>query len=300
MIDWDDEAGHFRIHWARLADPARHAIAHAVELQQARVLDVGCGNGDFCALALERGAQVSGIDAAPAMIATAKERAPDADLRVGEMDALPYADGAFDLVTGFNSLQFSDDPVTALREWMRVGRTVAVCAWAERERCEVDVVEAELRALGGATPGKPFGPRLEAVAREAGLTVATAADDRGPVRARRPERARRGLPARRARLRHARSDRGDRLARGDHRRRGALPPRRRLLPLRERVPLHHRPASVEPDSSSDLRSERIQGQPPPAPWASCPPATRSATDGAPSSSCTTVSLVTPGSVSVSS
>ena len=122
MIDWDDEAGHFRIHWARLADPARHAIAQAVELQQARVLDVGCGNGDFCALALERGAQVSGIDAAPAMIATAKERAPDADLRVGEMDALPYADGAFDLVTGFNSLQFSDDPVAALREWMRVGR----------------------------------------------------------------------------------------------------------------------------------------------------------------------------------
>ena len=176
MIEWDDEAGHFGTHWARLADPARHAIAQAVELRDARVLDVGCGNGDFCALAIERGAQASGIDAAPAMIATAKERAPDADLRVGEMDALPYADGAFDLVTGFNSLQFSDDPVKALQEWMRVGRTIAVCAWAERERCEVDVVEAKLRELGGANAGDPFGPRLEAVAREAGLTVTTAAD----------------------------------------------------------------------------------------------------------------------------
>ena len=176
MIDWDDEAGHFGIHWARLADPARHAIAHAVELRDTRVLDVGCGNGDFCALALERGARVSGIDGAPAMIATARERAPAADLRVGGLDALPYPDGAFDLVTGFNSLQFSDDPVKSLQEWMRVGRTVAVCAWAERERCEVDVVEAKLRELGGEPAGAPFGPRLEAVAREAGLTVTTVAE----------------------------------------------------------------------------------------------------------------------------
>ena len=176
MIDWDDEAGHFGTHWARLADPARHAIAQAVELRNARVLDVGCGNGDFCALALSRGAQVSGIDAAPAMIETARERAPEAELRVGAMEALPYPDGAFDLVTGFNGLQFSDDPVAALREWMRVGHTIAVCAWAERERCEVDVVEAALREIGGAASGEPLGPRLEAVAREAGLTVTAAHD----------------------------------------------------------------------------------------------------------------------------
>ena len=140
------------------------------------MLDIGCGNGDFCALALSRGAWVSGIDAAPAMIATARERAPEADLRVATMDALPFADGAFDVVTGFNSLQFAGDPVAALREWMRVGPMIAVCAWAERERCEVDVVEDALRALGGATAGAPFGPRLEAVAREAGVELTAAAD----------------------------------------------------------------------------------------------------------------------------
>lgn len=176
MIDWDDEAGHFGTHWARLAEPARYAIADALDLAGARVLDIGCGNGDFCALALARGARVSGIDAAPAMIATARERAPKADLRVATMDALPFADGAFDVVAGFNSLQFSDVPVAALREWLRVGRTIAVCAWAERERCEVDVVEAALRALGGAAAGAPLGPRLETVAREAGLELTAAAD----------------------------------------------------------------------------------------------------------------------------
>jgi SAM-dependent methyltransferase len=176
MIDWDDEAGHFGTHWARLAEPARVAVADAVELAGARVLDVGCGNGDFCALALARGARVSGIDAAPAMIATARERAPAADLRVGQAEALPFEDGAFDLVTGFNSLQFADDPVLALREWMRVGATVAVCAWAEYERCEVDAVESALRALGGAAAGDPLGPRLEAVARAAGLELRAAED----------------------------------------------------------------------------------------------------------------------------
>ena len=174
MIDWDADAAHFGTHWARLAEPARQALAGALELRGARLLDVGCGNGDFCALALARGADVSGVDAAEAMIASARERAPEADLRVSGMDALPYEDGAFDVVTGFNSLQFSDDPPASLREWMRVtrpGGAIAICAWAERERCEVDVVEAALRELGGAQAGEPFGPRLEAVAREAGLDV---------------------------------------------------------------------------------------------------------------------------------
>lgn len=174
MIDWDEEAAHFGTHWARLAEPARHAIAGALDLDGARLLDVGCGNGDFCTLALARGATVSGIDAAEGMIAIARERAPASDLRVGAMDALPYADGSFDIVTGFNRLQFSEDPPAALRAWMRVtrpGGAIAVCAWAERERCEVDVVEERLRKLGGARAGEPFGPRLEAVAREAGLTL---------------------------------------------------------------------------------------------------------------------------------
>lgn len=44
------------------------------------------------------------------------------------------------------------------------------------------------------------------------------------------------------------------------------------------------PASVEPVSSSDLRSLSTQAWPPPAPCSSCSPATRLATRGAPSSS----------------
>jgi SAM-dependent methyltransferase len=173
MNVWNEEAAVFAEHWAPLAGPARHAIADELALRPGmRVLDVGCGSGDFCALALARGADASGIDAAPAMLEIARRRAPEADLRVGAMDALPWEDGTFDAVTGFNSLQFADDPVATLREWTRVGGSVAACVWGPREECEVNVVESALRALAEAPePPARFCERLAAVAEDAGLAL---------------------------------------------------------------------------------------------------------------------------------
>jgi hypothetical protein len=102
----------------------------------------------------------------------ARDRAPEADLRLGTMETLPWADGAFDAVTGFNILQFADDPVTALREWSRVGDAVAACVWGPREECEVNVVESALRALAGAPePAPRFCGRLAAVTKDAGLEL---------------------------------------------------------------------------------------------------------------------------------
>ncbi len=178
MDVWNEEAATFAEHWGGLAEPARHAIAGALELRAGvRLLDIGCGGGDFCALALARGAQVSGIDAAPAMVAIARERAAGADLRVAAMESLPWNDGVFDVVTGFNSLQFADDPVAVLREWVRVvrqGGKLAICAWGPREHNDLEVLEAALRGLADSpAPGRSFGREgnLEAVAREAGLEL---------------------------------------------------------------------------------------------------------------------------------
>jgi SAM-dependent methyltransferase len=89
-------------HWARFAARAREAVGRAAGIEAgASVLDVGCGSGEFCELAAARGAQVSGIDAAAGLVEVARRRLPEADLRVGPIERLPWRDESFDLVTTF-------------------------------------------------------------------------------------------------------------------------------------------------------------------------------------------------------
>ena len=144
------------------------------------VLDVGCGAGLFGMLAAECGAQVAGIDATRAFIAIAKQRVPQGDFRLGEMEQLPYDGGTFDVVTGFNSFQFAGDPVNALKEARRVskrGAAVVTATWGKPETCDAAAFMEALRPLlPPAPPGAP-GPfalsadgALEALAEQAGLT----------------------------------------------------------------------------------------------------------------------------------
>lgn len=144
------------------------------------VLDVGCGAGLFCVLAAERGARVGGIDAAAPFIAIARERVADGDLRVAEMETLPYEDKTFDVVTGFNSFQFAANPVNALKEAGRVakpGAAVAIATWGNPELCEAKAFLEALRPLLPPPPPGAPGPfalsvegALEALVEQAGLT----------------------------------------------------------------------------------------------------------------------------------
>src|SRR5918992_6412987 len=81
-----------------------------------RVLDIGCGTGVFLRLVTERGALPFGTDASEALLELARNRVPDAELRLGDMQFLPYGDDSFDLVTGFTSFFFAADLVAAVRE----------------------------------------------------------------------------------------------------------------------------------------------------------------------------------------
>ena len=95
--------------------PAWTAVADAVQLGPGTtVLDVGCGTGGFCALAAARGAVVHGVDAMADRIAVARRRVPSGDFRVELMEQLPWADGSFDVVTGFNAFQYALDVELAL------------------------------------------------------------------------------------------------------------------------------------------------------------------------------------------
>jgi SAM-dependent methyltransferase len=65
-----------------------------------RLLDLGCGPGACTWFMAREGFSVSGVDMSPTAIAQARARLADerleADLRVGDIAALPYASGTFD------------------------------------------------------------------------------------------------------------------------------------------------------------------------------------------------------------
>jgi SAM-dependent methyltransferase len=148
--------------WADLAEPAQvpfyEAVFDALGVGPATwLLDVCCGAGLALQLAAKRGATVAGIDAAEGLVAVARRRSPDADVRLGDLEQLPFPDAAFTAATSFNGVQYAADPQAALWELRRVlvpGSPVAVLTWGPPERSEMRDV---LGAIGALLPPPPPG-----------------------------------------------------------------------------------------------------------------------------------------------
>jgi SAM-dependent methyltransferase len=183
--------------WATANEPAWKLVFETV-LEGAGVrtgthlLDIGCGAGGTLALARKHGADVSGLDAAEALVAIARGRLPGATIEIGEMEELPFANESFDVVTGVNSFQFAGDLVNALSEARRVCRkngTVAMLVWGKREECDLltKVMPAVFALL---PPPLPDAPRplpladagvIEGVMVQAGLNPKDAIEFSSPL-----------------------------------------------------------------------------------------------------------------------
>lgn len=173
--------------WAELGEAQNRLLFQAV-LDAAgvgagtRVLDVGCGSGLTLVLAAQRGAVPAGIDISPGLLGVARERLPDADLREGDMEVLPFPDGAFDAVLGISAFQFAGDPLRALREAARVlspGGYLVASLFAAPERSQLTVVQTALNELIPPAAKADHAPHalsapggLEAALSQAGLRVA--------------------------------------------------------------------------------------------------------------------------------
>ena len=99
------------------------------------VLDVGSGTGALAAVVVDMvpRAQVIGVDAAPAYLATARMRAPKGvRFMIGDAEALDFADDTFQRSLSLLSLNFVRDPARAVAEQIRVtqpGGVVAGAVW---------------------------------------------------------------------------------------------------------------------------------------------------------------------------
>lgn len=152
--------------WAEVQEgqcaAAYHAVlAYACVGSGTRHLDVGCGAGMAAALSAARGASVSGIDAAEALLDIARERTPAGDFRQGDIEALPFDDGAFDLITRFNAFQFAGDTTQALREAGRVTRSggmIVIMTWGDPAGMEAASLIGAMKPLLPPPPPSAPGP----------------------------------------------------------------------------------------------------------------------------------------------
>jgi len=126
-------------------------------------LDVGCGNGAFTELLVERcaPATVQGIDPSEGQLAFARARsaARVAQFRQGDAMAPPFPDDTFDVAVMALVIFFVPDPAKSVAEMVRVvcpGGTVAAYAWDMLGGGNpLDTMLVEMRAMGVTPPLPP-------------------------------------------------------------------------------------------------------------------------------------------------
>lgn len=150
---WSRSAGHVFLDW----------LAPSSAL---RWIDVGCGNGAFTELLVERCApvEVQGIDPSEGQLAFARARPASriARFQLGDALALPFADDTFDAAVMALVLVFVPDPAKGVAEMVRVvrpGGTIAAYMWDMLGGgFPLDPILEEMRAMG-LSPSRP--PRLD-------------------------------------------------------------------------------------------------------------------------------------------
>ena len=130
-VDYDQVAATYDQRYARGA-PAGIGEALsgiAAEIHAERVLEVGCGTGQWLALLAGGGRRLYGVDLSNAMLERAHARVPALALIRGHADQLAFARASFDLVFCVHALHHFDAPrefVSAAHRLLRPGGAIAV------------------------------------------------------------------------------------------------------------------------------------------------------------------------------
>ena len=124
-------------------------LARAIDVHPGqRVLDVAAGSGNAALAAARRGARVTATDFVPQLLQTATRRAGteglELETREADAQALPFADGTFDVVLSTFGVMFAPDQSRAAAELLRVcrpGGRIGLTAWTP------DSVMAAIQAI---------------------------------------------------------------------------------------------------------------------------------------------------------
>jgi SAM-dependent methyltransferase len=168
---------------ARVFDPLLDAVGIA---PGTRLLDIATGPGHLPARAAERGAVTVGVDVADAMVRRAAERYPALEFQRADAEALPFADGAFDAVTGNFLLPHLGRPERVVAELVRVlapGGRLALATWDAPANARLFGLFLEAVGEAGAAPPTdlPPGPDFFRFADDAAFTELLAAAGLGEL-----------------------------------------------------------------------------------------------------------------------
>ena len=136
----DEGWGRRAVDFATLAEPSQCreyvALHHRLRIGPGdRLLDMACGAGLAVELATAVGATCSGVDASPRLIAVARDRNPGADLRVGDMQDLPWPEDSFDVVTSFRGIWgTTPDAVAEAHRVLVPGGRLGITVWGHIKR----------------------------------------------------------------------------------------------------------------------------------------------------------------------
>lgn len=107
-----DVAENYVAQFTDAADQAMEGMIAAVKPESGKkVLDLCCGHGAMTSALCARGCNVTGLDFSPEMLAHAALNAPDAQLKEGDAQDLPFDNASFDLVlSNCGILHLPDQP----------------------------------------------------------------------------------------------------------------------------------------------------------------------------------------------